>query len=80
MELIGKLTSNYTTDIEIIPSSSKEVSIKFSDQCLHILNNKEKLNGIKGRTKMKKDNYNSNINHVYTMFKGIVMLITEVRK
>ena len=54
MELIGKLTSNYTKDIEIIPSSSKEVSIKFSDQCIHILNNREKLNGIKGRKNAKK--------------------------
>ena len=38
----------------MIPSASKYVSIKFADQCLHILNNKETLNGIKSITKMQK--------------------------
>ena len=47
MELIGKLLSNNTTNIGMIPSASKAVSIKFADQCLHILNNKEILNGLK---------------------------------
>ena len=46
MELIGKLESNETTKIGIIPSASKDVFIKFSDQRLHILNNKEILNGL----------------------------------
>ena len=54
MELIGKLGSNNTTNIGILPSASKYVSIKFSDQCLHILNNKEILNGIKGIKKIQK--------------------------
>ena len=54
MKLIGKLGSNDTTNIEIIPRASKDVSIKCSDQCLHILNNKEGLNGLKGITKMQK--------------------------
>ena len=40
--------------------------------------NKERLNGLKGKTKMQKYNDDSNINHVYTMFKGTMMLITEV--
>ena len=48
MELIGKLGMNNTTNIGMINSDSKDVSLKFSDQCLHILNNKEILNGIKG--------------------------------
>ena len=34
----------------MIPSASKDVSIKFSDQCIYILNNKEMLNGLKGST------------------------------
>ena len=76
MELIGKLASNNTTNIYMLPSASKDVSIKFSDQYLHILNNKEILNGLKGSTKMKKRNHNSNINHVYTMFKENLILIT----
>ena len=42
MELIGKLGNNDTTNIEIFPSASKDVSVKFSGQCLQILNNKER--------------------------------------
>ena len=40
MELIGKLASNNTTNVRMLPSVSKYVSIKFAGQCLHILNNK----------------------------------------
>ena len=54
MEIIGKLLHNDTTNIELFPSASNDVSIKFTDQCLHILNNKERLNGIKGSRKMEK--------------------------
>ena len=75
-ELIGKLASNYTKNIGMIPSASKDVSIKFVDQYINIPNNKEIFNGLKGRTKKK--NHNANINHVLTMFKGTLMLITEV--
>ena len=53
-ELMVKLASNNTTNIEMLPSASKYVSIKFAGQCLHILNGKEILNGLKGITKMKK--------------------------
>ena len=35
MELIGKLASNDTSKIGILPSASKYVSINFSDQCTH---------------------------------------------
>ena len=54
MEIIGKLGSIDTTDIGILPSASKDVSIKFLDQCLHILNNKQILNGLKGIIKIQK--------------------------
>ena len=40
MELIGKLGSNDTSRIGMLPSHSKHVSIKFPDQCMHIINNK----------------------------------------
>ena len=53
MELIGKLVINNTTNIAILPSASKYVSITFADQCLHVLNNKERLNGLKGSTKIQ---------------------------
>ena len=53
LELIGKLASNNTKNIGMLPSASKEASIKFADQCLHILNNKEILNGLKGNTKIQ---------------------------
>ena len=55
MKLIGKLGSNYTTKIGILPSALKYFSVKFADQCLHIPNNKDKLNGLKGSTKMQKN-------------------------
>ena len=53
MEIIGKLGSNDTTKIGMLPSASKYVSVKFSYQCLHILNNKLTFNGIKGSTKIQ---------------------------
>ena len=46
MEHMGKLVSNDTTNIGILFSASKYVSVKFADQCLHILNNKERFNGL----------------------------------
>ena len=52
METLGKLESNGTSNIGMIPSVSKDVSIKFAKQCLHILTNNDRLNGIKGSTKM----------------------------
>ena len=53
MELIGKLASNNTSKIGMLPSASKYVSIKLSDQCIQNINNKDKLNGLKGNPKMK---------------------------
>ena len=50
MEPMGKLSSNDTTNIGMLPSASKYVSIKFADQCLHILNDRKTLNGLKGST------------------------------
>ena len=56
MDLIGWLGSNNTTKIGMLPSASKYVSIKFADQCLHNNSSKEILNGLKGRSKLKRDN------------------------
>ena len=53
MEPIVKLASNDTSNIGMLPSVSKCVSIKFSDQCIHILDDKDSLNGLKGSTKIK---------------------------
>ena len=39
MEFIGILGSNNTSKVGILPSASKDVSIKFAYQCLHIINN-----------------------------------------
>ena len=52
MELLSKLTSNNTSNIGIIPSASRYVSINFSEQDLHITTNKYCLKGLKGSTKM----------------------------
>ena len=51
MELIGKLSSNDTSNIGMLPSALKYVSIKFAYQCIYILNNKERLNRHKDITK-----------------------------
>ena len=53
MELLGKFVSNNISKIRMLPRASKYVSIKFSEKCLHILNNKYRLNLIKGSTKVK---------------------------
>ena len=47
MELIDKLASNYTSEIGMISSDPEYVSIKFEDQCIHTLNNKDRLNEFK---------------------------------
>ena len=52
MEPIGKLESNNTANIGMLPIASKDVSINFFDQCIHIINNKEISNVIKGVTKV----------------------------
>ena len=54
MELIGKLASNDTSNIQTLPNASKYVSIKLSDQYIHIINNKIRLNGLKGSIKIQK--------------------------
>ena len=38
----------------MIPSESKDVSIKFADQYIHILNNEDRLNGIKVSTQTQR--------------------------
>ena len=78
MELIGKLVSNDTTKVVMLLSDPKYISVKFVYQCLHILNNKGILDGLKGSTKMQRQNNYSNINHVNTMVKVTLVLITEV--
>ena len=40
MELLGKVGSKDTSDIGILLIASKDVSIKFVDQSLHVLNHK----------------------------------------
>ena len=53
METIGKLASNDNKNIGILLSASKDVSVKFADQCLHLINNKLIFNGLKNSTKIK---------------------------
>ena len=53
MEPIDKLAGKDTSNIGMLPSASKYVSIKFADQCIHILNNKQRLNILKDIKKMK---------------------------
>ena len=53
MELLGKLASKNKSNIRVNPSISKDVSIKLSEQCLSILDNKDRLNGLKSGTKIQ---------------------------
>ena len=48
MKLIGTLGSNDTTNIGMISSVSKATFNKISHYCIHILNDKESLNLLKG--------------------------------
>ena len=51
---IGKLGSNNTTNSGMLPSASKYFSKKVGYQCIHILNNREILNGLKCRNIIQK--------------------------
>ena len=53
MELLGKLASNDTSNIVMLPSASKSVSVKFVEKYLHIPNNNYRLHRLKGDTKMQ---------------------------
>ena len=68
MELIGKLESNDTSNIRMLTSASKDVSIEFVEKFLHILNNKDRVNLLKGSTKMQHREslfkYQSRLNNV----------------
>ena len=80
MELIDKLSSNNTSKIGILPSASKYVSNKVSDQCIYILNHKERLNRLKGSTKMQnKESIFKYKSHIYNV-KRNYGFITEVLK
>ena len=76
MELIGKLESNNTTNIWMLPSASKTFP-------LNLQINVYKLSVIKRywmhsniEQNEKRENNNSNINNVYKMFKRTLILIT----
>ena len=53
MELLGKLARNDTPNIGMRPSASKDVSIRFAKQCLHILVNNDRVKKLKGSTKIQ---------------------------
>ena len=54
MELPGKLESNNTPKIGILPSAYRQFQNKLAEQCLHIIANNNNLNGLKGIPKMQK--------------------------
>ena len=57
MEPLFKLSSNDSPKTGMLHSASKYVYVKFEDKCLHILNNNERPNGLKGITKIKIENH-----------------------
>ena len=53
MELLGKSSSNDTSNIGMIPSASKRFCINFEEKCFNILTNNEQLNVLKGITNIQ---------------------------
>ena len=53
IEFIGQISSNDTSNIRMIPTASIYVSDKFKYQYIHNIKNKDRLNGLKGSTKMQ---------------------------
>ena len=78
MRIIGEFEINDTSNIVMLPRASTYVSIKFADKCIQIINNKDRLNGLKGRKKFKRENRYSKTNHVFTTFKGTLISSIEV--
>ena len=72
MELIVKLLNNDASNIGMILCALKDVSIKCLDKCIPMESNVAQ--------KFKIENNYSNINNIYTLIKGTLMLITEVSK
>ena len=54
MEIFGKLESTNTLKIGMLPSASKYVFNKISEQYKYILDNKDRVDGLKLSTKMWK--------------------------
>ena len=77
-ELLGKIAINSISNIGIIPSASKDASIKFVEQFLHMINNKERLNGLKFIIKTQEIESLFNFNNIYKIFIGTMKLITEL--
>ena len=53
MELLGKSASNDTSKIGMLPNASNKISINFEEQCFNILTNNDRLNVLKGITKIQ---------------------------
>ena len=68
MDLLGKLEINYTSNIGILPSSSKDISVKIPEKCLHILTNNDHLNGLKSSTKMQEKRITIYISIIFLKF------------
>ena len=62
----------------MLPSASKDVSVKFVDQCIYIINSKDRLNELKGGTKIQNILLLLKYQSRFTMFKVKIMLGTEV--
>ena len=78
MELMSILSIYDITNIGMLPSASKYVSVSFTDQCLHTLNYKEIFNGLKGSTNMKKRQSEFKYQISIYIIQRTLMLITEV--
>ena len=77
MELSCKLASNDTSNIGMISSDSKYVSIKISEQCLQNNNNKDRLNVPEDSDENDQDVCDSH-DHMFYLFKKISELLLLV--
>ena len=68
VELVGKLAKNNTSNIGRLLSASKDVSVKFTDHCINILNNEEILNRLRDSTKIEnKESLFKFQSHIYSV-------------
>ena len=77
VQILGKLTSNNTWNIGILTCASKDIFTNVLEQFLQILTNNDRLKGLKGSTKLEIDNTNVHMTPFSTIFKLMMILITE---
>ena len=79
MELIGKLGSNSTSKIGMLPSASKDISIKSEDQFIHIFNNNKYQMDSKVAQKIKRESLFKCQSHIYNLQRRYGVILRGVK-